>query len=309
MVDRPICAYCADHAVFVDRVSDIHLCSTHLKVSVEQRVYQEMQMYTLTSPLGIAFSGGKDSTALLATLVALQKKLNISLIALTVDEGIAGYREDTISHAKQVCKVLQVPHKIVSFKELFGWDLDEMIAASCTMHACTICGIFRRRALEVLAERENVSVIATGHNQNDSAQTFLMNLFSADLKKMVAGTHGTEGSSRFSQRIKPFSTVSEREVTLYGILCGLFEDLVECPYAHQALRGEVRSLLSELECRHPGTIAHTATCERAVRAELLKRRSNTTVQPLISCTNCGWPGSHAICQVCTILSQINKKSL
>ena len=308
MVDRPVCAHCAEHAVFVDRTSNLHLCGRHLKESVEQCVYQEMQMHTLTSPLGIAFSGGKDSTALLAALVTLQKKLNISLIALTVDEGIAGYREDTISHAEQVCKVLQIPHKIISFKELFGWSLDEIIAFSSTMHACTVCGIFRRRALEVLAEREKISIIATGHNQNDSAQTFLMNLFSADLKKMVAGTPGTEGSLRFSQRIKPFSAVSEREVTLYGMLCGLFEDLVECPYAHQALRGEVRSLLSELEYRHPGTIAHTATCECTVRAELLKRRSDADVQPLISCLSCGWPGSHAVCQVCTILSQINKKS-
>jgi uncharacterized protein (TIGR00269 family) len=256
--------------------------------------------------LGVAFSGGKDSTALLAALVALRKRLDIQIVALTVDEGIAGYREDTIAHAKWVCQTLHIPHKIISFKELFGWDLDEMISSSCTMHACSICGIFRRRALEVLAEREGVHTIATGHNQNDSAQTFLMNLFRADLKKMVAGSPKTPGSLRFSQRIKPFSTVSEREVTLYGMVCHLFEELVECPYAHQALRGEVRSLLSELEYRHPGTIAHTAACERTVRTALLSSRSSDII-PLIPCSICGWPGSHAVCQVCTTLSQINQK--
>ena len=307
-MDRPTCTYCAHHAVFVDRASDLHFCGTHLKESVERRVCEEIQLYTVTGTLGVAFSGGKDSTALLAALSALQKRLNISLVALTVDEGIARYREETIAHAKQVCRTLAVPHKIISFKELFGRDLDDIISVSCNTHACTVCGILRRRALEVLAEREGISLIATGHNQNDIAQTFLMNLFSADLKKMVAGSFGTEGSSRFSQRIKPFFAVSEREVTMYGILCGLFEELIECPYAHHALRGEVRVLLSDLEYRRPGSISNIALCEREVRTELLRQRESTGVSPLIPCKICGWPGSHEVCQVCTILSRVGQKS-
>jgi len=303
-VDRPTCTYCAYHAVFVDRASDLHLCGTHLKESVERRVCEEMQLYTITGTLGVAFSGGKDSTALLAALSSLQKKLNISLVALTIDEGITGYREETIAHAKQVCRILAIPHKIISFKELFGRDLDAIMSALCNTNACTICGILRRRALEVLAEREGISIIATGHNQNDTAQTFLMNLFSADLKKMVAGSFGTEGSSRFSQRIKPFFAVSEREVTIYGMLHGLFAELVECPYAHHALRGEVRVLLSDLEYHRPGAVSNIALCEREVRTELLRRRDATGVSSLIPCTICGWPGSNEVCQVCTILSRI-----
>ena len=305
MVDRPRCSFCADYAIFIDRASGLHLCGAHLKRSVEDHVCSNMQMHTLPSTLGVALSGGKDSTALLAALVSLQERLHLHIIALTVDEGITGYREDTIAHAKWVCKTLHIPHKIITFKELFGWDLDEMISASHTMHACSVCGIFRRRALDVLAEREGVDTIATGHNQNDSAQTFLMNLFRADFKKMVAGIPKTPGSLRFSQRIKPFSTVSEREVTLYGMASHLFQELVECPYAHQAVRGDVRSLLSELEYKSPGTIAHTAACERAVRSNLLARRGSD-IMPLIPCTICGWPASHAVCQVCTTLSQINQ---
>ena len=304
MVDRPICTYCASPAVFVDRASDLHLCGAHLKDSVERRVYEEIKLYATQGRLGIAFSGGKDSTALLAALSSLQKNLNISLIALTIDEGITGYREETIAHAKEVCKILAIHHKIISFKEIFGWSLDDIMSVSCNAHACTVCGILRRRALEVLAEREGISLIATGHNQNDIAQTFLMNLFSADLKKMVAGSFGTEGSSRFSQRIKPLFAVSEREVTIYGMLCGLFKELVECPYAQYALRGEVRALLSDLEYHRPGTISNIALCEREVRDELLRRRETTGVSPLIPCTICGWPGSHDICQVCTILSRV-----
>jgi uncharacterized protein (TIGR00269 family) len=302
-VDIPICTYCANSAVFLDRASDLHLCGIHLRESVERRVYEEIQLHTVAGTLGIAFSGGKDSTALLAALSVLQKKLNISLIALTVDEGITGYREETIAHAKQVCRTLAVPHKIISFKELFGRNLDDIISASYNAHACTVCGILRRRALEVLAERERISIIATGHNQNDIAQTFLMNLFNADLKKMVAGSFGTEGSARFSQRIKPFFAVSEKEVTIYGMLHDLFAELVECPYAHYALRREVRALLSDLEYHHPGASSNIALCEREVRIELLKRHK-TGVSPLIPCTICGWPGSNEVCQVCTILSRI-----
>ena len=337
MADKPICTYCTEIAVYVDRISGTHSCANHLMKSVEHRVFQEIQPYlcndssnassacrAASMTIGVAFSGGKDSTALLAALSSLQGKCDISLIALTIDEGIFGYREDTINHAKMVCKKLDVPHVIISFSELFGASLDELMARfnqdstvttspgqsnnqPCdTARACTICGILRRRALEILAEREQISVLVTGHNQNDAAQTFLMNLFSGDLKKMAAGSPGTIGSSRFSHRVKPFSTVSEREVVLYGVLRGYFAELVECPYAHQALRGEVRNILSELEYKNPGTIAHIAECERTVRNELVKRRSSLHTKALIPCKICGWPGSHNICQVCATLSRFNQ---
>ncbi len=255
-----------------------------------------MQEESLPDILGVAFSGGKDSTALLAALAALKDKIPSRLIALTVDEGISGYREDTIRHAKEVCNKLGVEHRIICFTGLFGRSLDEFMKNS-NRKACTVCGILRRRSLEVLAEQEGVRLIATGHNQDDHAQTTLMNAFSADIKKVFAGSGST---SRFARRIKPFTAVSEREVTLYAILSDLFMDLPECPYAGEALRGEVRGLLNRFEQEHPGSMRNLARAEEGIR-ERLKGKIQYT--PMETCKICGWPGSGEICQVCILLDK------
>lgn len=44
--------------------------------------------------------------------------------------------------------------------------------------ACSYCGVFRRQALNIGAERSRADLIATGHNADDNAETgFLSCLF------------------------------------------------------------------------------------------------------------------------------------
>lgn len=297
MEGKPVCNYCSNRAVFLDRESRTHLCSQHLRESVQARVLDRlMQEEPLPEKMGVAFSGGKDSTALLAALVVLKEKIPSRLVALTVDEGINGYREETIRHASDVCSRLNVEHRIITFPDLFGQSLDEFLKNS-SRKACTICGILRRRALEVLAQQEGIHLIVTGHNQDDHAQTTLMNALSADIKKVFAGSGK---APRFARRIKPFAAVSEREVTLYAILSDLFMDLPECPYAGDALRGEVRGLLNRFEQEHPGSMKNLTHAEEEIRSQL---KNKIQFQPLENCTVCGWPGSGDVCQVCMLLKE------
>ena len=291
----PVCSICGGRAIFLHRETGDHMCRVHLVQSVEERVLARMQRSGyLPETIGVAFSGGKDSTALLAALVTLKDKIPSRLVALTVDEGIGGYREDTIRHAEWVCQKLGVEHHIISFSELFGKSLDQLME-NPEHKACTICGILRRRALEVLAERLQVHLIVTGHNQDDHAQTALMNAFSADIKKVFAGSGS---GNRFAKRLKPFAEVSEREVSLYAVLLGLFKDLPECPYAGDALRGEVRRLLNAFEREFPGSMRNAARTEEKIRSSLQEKLS---LPGLTVCKICGWPGSGEICQVCKLL--------
>jgi uncharacterized protein (TIGR00269 family) len=291
----PRCSLCEKRAIYLDRVMRTHLCGTHLKETVEKRVLDRIRTAgDLPGTLGIAFSGGKDSTALLVSVVSLGNVIPAKIVALTVDEGISGYREDTIRHAMKVCQALGVEHHIISFRDVFGKSLDQFMTES-SRRPCTVCGILRRRSLEILAEQLNVRLIATGHNQDDHAQTTLMNAFSADIKKVFAGTGKAE---RFARRIKPFASVSEREVSLYAILAGLFRELPECPYAGNSLRGEVRRLLITCEQAHPGSIRNAAEIEEKIRDQLKGKVSSI---PLTECRICGWPGSGEICQVCTMM--------
>lgn len=291
-----ICEKCDKPAVYLDREREIHLCRDHLKESVENEVRRYLKTVRLPERLGVAFSGGKDSTALLKVLSEIRSELHCSIIALTVDEGIEGYRQDTIRAATETCLALRIPHEIIRFQDLYEYSLDHLVSGS-ERNACTICGILRRRALEVLAQKCSISMIATGHNQDDHAQTTLMNAISGDVRKVFTG-YGP--SSWYAHRIKPFARVSEKEVTLYALLSGLFRDLPECPYAVSSLRGEVRTLLYQYEQTHPGAMRNAARCEEQIRERLggaYKQEAYKT------CSICGWPGSGTICQVCMVLGR------
>lgn len=298
MVDNKkiLCDHCTNPAVYLDRGTKIHLCKDHLMQSVETQVRKYLKNTSdLPETIGIAFSGGKDSTALLTVFSRIRADIPCRFIALTVDEGIEGYRQDTIRAAEETCRKLDVKHHIIRFSDLFGSSLDTLVAGS-ERNACTICGILRRRALEILARERDIRVLATGHNQDDHAQTTLMNAISGDVKKVFAG-YGP--STWYARRIKPFARVSEREVTLYAMLTGYFRDLPECPYAITSLRGEVRTLLYQYEREHPGAMRNAARCEEELREKFGDRFER---EPYQTCSICGWPGSGKICQVCTVLN-------
>jgi cytoplasmic tRNA 2-thiolation protein 1 len=71
-------------------------------------------------------SGGKDSTVLMHVMDTLNKKydygLNLQLVS--VDEGITGYRDDSLETVKLNRDTYHLPLTIVSYQELYGWTMD-----------------------------------------------------------------------------------------------------------------------------------------------------------------------------------------
>ncbi len=66
--------------------------------------------------VAVALSGGKDSTALLLVIVSLLPAWqDVKFIAITIDEGITGYREATIEAAEQLTCRLGIEHHCISF--------------------------------------------------------------------------------------------------------------------------------------------------------------------------------------------------
>ena len=52
------------------------------------------------------------------------------------------------------------------------------------MSSCSICGTFRRRAIDLAAEEVGANVVATGHNLDDQIQTFMINMISGDVQRI-----------------------------------------------------------------------------------------------------------------------------
>lgn len=69
----------------------------------------------------------------------------LELFLLSVDEGISGYRDDSLETVKRNEIQYELPLKIVSYKELYGWTMDEIVKEIGTKNNCTFCGVFRRQ--------------------------------------------------------------------------------------------------------------------------------------------------------------------
>ena len=171
----------------------------------------------------MAVSGGKDSLALLHILSKLKKyRPKTILTAVTVDEGIVGYRDEALEIAAQTCKRLEIPHHVVSFKELYGFSLDEIVARARSrgeteLTACAYCGVLRRKAINAGARKVGANKVATAHTLDDEVQTDLMNIFHGDIMRLAKEKPVTvEVHPLLVQKIKPFCEIPENESALYA---------------------------------------------------------------------------------------------
>lgn len=299
----PSCARCGEPAVIHLRQQGRHLCAAHLVSVLEERVTETIALQRQVVPgdcVAVALSGGKDSTALLLLLHRiLADRRDIRLVAVTVDEGIGGYREATVRSAHNLVHRLGVEQITVSFCELFGNTLDTILRGR-EPQACSICGILRNRALVYGAVQAGATKLATGHNLDDEAQSVLMNVLRGDLMRLVRDSSGDSGGL-FIPRIKPLMHVQEKEIATYLMVQGIWEDLPECPYAVHALRREVRSLLAGIEYRHPGTMLRLLENKRRIEAGFQKKGNS---EPFGRCLRCGEPCSGETCQFCRLMHSL-----
>jgi uncharacterized protein (TIGR00269 family) len=303
--DVPVCSLCTEPAVVYQRSVNLHLCGTHFTADVEQRVADTIKTRQMIVPhdrVAVALSGGKDSTALLLLLHHLHPVWeDVQLIAITIDEGITGYREETIQSAEQLTSRLGIEHHCISFSSLFGNSLDTFLKGRETQ-ACSICGIMRKKALVVGAQQARATKLATGHNLDDETQSVLMNVLRGDLPRLVRNS-SRESSGKFIPRIKPLSRISEKDIATYLILKDAWSELPECPYTRYAMRLEVRTMLSGFEYKHPGTMLHLLESK-----EKIERYGKDSVisEPLRSCRECGDPCSGDLCQVCLLRQSLDR---
>ncbi|MGD6805994.1 MAG: TIGR00269 family protein [Candidatus Bathyarchaeia archaeon] len=265
-------------------------------------------MLKFNDHLAVGVSGGKDSLSLLYILAKLRKfRPQTRLTAVTVDEGIRGYRDEALDIAESLCKKLEVPHHIVSFKALYGFSLDEIVEKASTkgdraLTACAYCGVLRRRALNLGAREVKATKVATAHTLDDEAQTVLMNILRGDIARLAKEKPvSDEVHPLFVQKIKPFCEIPERESALYAYVKKIdFQD-TPCPYASEALRNDIRGMLNRMEEKHAGTkftVARAMEKLRPAVEETVKKEGFRT------CTECGEPSAQELCKTCEMLHQI-----
>ncbi|CCF59012.1 hypothetical protein KAFR_0F04170 [Kazachstania africana CBS 2517] len=276
--------------------------------------------------VAIGASGGKDSTVLAYLIKLLNERHNygIDITLLSVDEGIVGYRDDSLATVMRNQKQYNLPLEIVSFKELYDWTMDEIVAVAGIRNSCTYCGIFRRQSLDRGAEKLEIQHVITGHNADDMAETVLMNILRGDIARLEKSTAIiTQSKGSPIKRSKPFKYAYQKEIVLYAHYKKLDYFSTECTYAPEAFRGTARELMKNLEAVRPSCIIDIIhSGENLVLKDENERKKkqftkNKNQEKATSakkstfvdgnrCEKCGYLSSNKICKACTLLADLEK---
>jgi uncharacterized protein (TIGR00269 family) len=275
---------------------------------MQEKVLKNIRQYKLIErgdKILIALSGGKDSIMTLDVLKTLENRHIVDLIAVTIDEGISGYRREGVEIAKKYTSEIGVEHRVVSFKEYLGITLDEMMIKP-KRGACTYCGVFRRWILNKVAKEENATKIATGHNLDDETQSILMNYLEGNIANITRiGPKSSSSHPNFTIKIKPLREIPEKEVALYVLAKKLPVHFAGCPYAGDSFRAEVGRFIKELSSEHPTIMYSTLRGFDRIKSALQKEIISNG--KLDSCIICSEPASGGKCKACTFLSEWNMK--
>jgi len=257
--------------------------------------------------VAIGVSGGKDSLSLLSILKKILKKNNHNdIIAITIDEGIDGYRDESIQIVKDHCKKIDVPLNIFSYRDLFGYTMDESILhrPSKKLSSCSMCGTFRRRALDIAAKSVNADVVATAHNLDDHIQTFMINLLSGDINRIGWMFPSPLIYDDGLKKIKPFVELYENEIVFYAFQSEIEFQAEQCPYMNESIRSDYREFFNELEKSHPGI---KYNCFNAVnKLSKIIKNSEQNIKSKKTCLKCGNLCNGEVCSVCKTIFLLEK---
>jgi tRNA(Ile)-lysidine synthase len=130
--------------------------------SVRDRVFQAFEIVAGDETrLGLAVSGGSDSTALLMLASDWARDTGRAPHVATVDHGLRPEAATEAQHVADLCARLNLPHAILT------WRPGEAVAQADARAA-------RHRLLAGWARAQALPVVCLGHTRDDRIETFLL---------------------------------------------------------------------------------------------------------------------------------------
>lgn len=303
------CALCQNARAIVKRPkTGQQICKDCFFYVFETEVHNtitEAKLFKHGDRVAIGASGGKDSTVLAYVMKTLNDRYSygLELFLLSIDEGITGYRDDSLETVKRNQQQYDMPLKILSYDELYGWTMDRIVSTIGKKNNCTFCGVFRRQALDRGASALNVDHIVTGHNADDIAETVLMNIMRGDIARLGRCTSICTQGEDTIRRSKPFKHAYEKEIVMYAYFKKLDYFSTECIYSPDAYRGHARTFLKDLEAARPSAIIDIIHSGEAFE---VKDEVKATQKAQQTCKRCGYMSSNDLCKACTLLEGLER---
>jgi len=139
--------------------------------------------------VAVAFSGGRDSTALLHATASQAAELGIMVVALHINHGLSAHADAWQRHCQALCKAWTARGWPLTF---VGQRLQALPAKGDSVEAWARQA--RYKALRSMAVAKGAGIVLLAHHRRDQAETVLMQALRG------AGTSGLAGMPRCVQR-------------------------------------------------------------------------------------------------------------
>ena len=194
----------------------------------------------------VCISGGKDSYAMLSTLMALRERapVDFRLIAMNLDQKQPGFPADVLP---KYLAGLGIEHRIVE-QDTYSIVRAKVPAGKTT---CSLCSRLRRGVIYSTAKELGANKIALGHHRDDIVHTLFLNLlFGGKLKAMPPKLVTDDGAHVV---IRPLAYCSEGDIARFArgmeypiIPCNL------CGSQNNLQRQKIREMMADWDRRYPG---------------------------------------------------------
>ncbi len=273
-------------------------------MNIEAKVRQTIKKYKLCSKnerILVAISGGKDS----AVTAYLLKKLGYNIEGFHINLGMGSYSEKCLIAVRELCEQLGIKLHLYDIKKEMGSSMCYIRTAIQNdkngkgLKNCAICGVIKKWIMNKEARKLRAEKIATGHNLDDEAQTFFMNILkgSPQLSANSGAITRNVRDRKFITRIKPLFYVAENDIRAFSKSMKLPVVYEHCPCALDSYRIQIRQFMNTLTTKEKENIMRNFN-KLYGRIQKLKKEEN-----LKYCEICGEPSRKNICRMCQLVKR------
>jgi uncharacterized protein (TIGR00269 family) len=269
-------------------------------MEIAQKIKQTLEKIPINKKekILVALSGGKDST----TTAYFLKKFGFNIEGFHIDLKIGDYSERCLNAVKELCKELKIKLHVYDMKKQMGSGMCYLRSGiqnrqkTKGLKNCAICGVIKKWILNKEVRKLKADKIATGHNLDDEAQTFLMNILkgSPELSSNTGLITQNVNDKKFIPRIKPLFYIPEDDIRKFTKQKKLPVVYDKCPCAIDSYRITIRKFLNTLSNKEKKNIISNFE-------KLNNKTKKLTSKEISYCEICGEPSRNNVCKKCELI--------